>query len=275
MAAIPIQNKAELMGNRVIYKVKNLVFSYPEADRRVLDNCSFSLKKGEILSILGPNGAGKSTLLNCVCGLLTPQSGEIELCGINIKNLTNKQIAQKVGYVQQKYHLVFSYFVIDFVTMGRAASINMFRSPGKKDRQLAYEALEELGITHLAMKDFTQLSGGEQQQVTIARAIVQKPKVILFDEPTAHLDYGKQIMALRLISKLANSGYAIIMTTHNPDHAILLGGTVGILDKDGTLQTGPTDSIITQKRLEEIYETKLCLLPIEELARRACLPPNL
>ena len=259
----------------MIYEVKNLGFTYPGTERMVLDNCSFSLKKGEIMSILGPNGAGKSTLLNCLCGLLVPQNGEITLCGKNIRSLTNKQIAQKVGYVQQKYHLVFSYSVIDFVMMGRAASISMFRAPGKNDRQLAYQALEELGITHLAMKDFTQLSGGEQQQVTIARAIVQKPVVILFDEPTAHLDYGKQIMTLRLISKLAKRGYAIIMTTHNPDHTILLRGTIGILEKNGKLQTGSTDSIITQERLEKIYETKLYLLSIEELSRRVCIPPNL
>ena len=259
----------------MIFEVKNLRFNYPETDRVVLDNCSFNLKEGEILSILGPNGAGKSTLLNCLCGLLDPQSGEIKLCGTDIRELTNRQIAQKVGYVQQKYHLVFSYSVIDFVTMGRAASISMFRSPGKRERELAYQALEELGITHLALKDFTQLSGGEQQQATIARVIVQKPKVILFDEPTAHLDYGKQIMALRLINKLAKRGYAIIMTTHNPDHTILLRGTIGILDKMGKLQTGSTESIITQERLEKIYETKLYLLSIKELSRRACLTPNL
>jgi iron complex transport system ATP-binding protein len=82
-------------------------------------------------------------------------------------------------------------------------------------------------------------------------------------------------MTLRLISRLAKKGYAIIMTTHNPDHTILLRGTIGILEKNGKLQTGSTDSIITQERLEKIYETKLHLLSIEELSRRACLPPNL
>lgn len=259
----------------LIYEVRDLSFAYRGEKRVVLDHCSLELHPGEILSVLGPNGAGKSTLLNCLCHLLEPRSGEIKLCGKNISSYTTKEIARYVGYVQQRYSPVFDYRVLDYVMMGRAANIRMFHSPKKEDENLAGEALASLGITHLADKPFTELSGGEQQQVTIARVIVQKPRVILFDEPTAHLDYGKQIVTLRLIKQMAAAGYAVIMTTHNPDHAILLAGKVGLLRADGRFEIGDTDQIITQKRMREIYDTELCMVQVEPLKRMACIPPNL
>jgi len=263
------------MDSELIYSVENLSFSYPGTNRVVLNDCCFTLRRGEIFSILGPNGAGKSTLLDCLCGLLVPKHGSIRLCGEDIRTLSRRQIAQRASYVQQKYNTAFSYTVIDFVTMGRACATRLFGAPGKKDREKAYEALDALGLTNLAMKEFIQLSGGEQQQVCIARAIVQNPMVILFDEPTAHLDYGRQITALRLLRKMTRQGYAIIMTTHNPEHVILLGGTVGILDKNGILRAGPATEIIAEEQLRTLYETDLYLLRINELSRQACLPPNL
>lgn len=102
------------------------------------------------------------------------------------------------------------------------------------------EALNMLGIAHMAHRPYTEISGGERQQVTIAQAIVQQPKIILLDEPTSHLDYGNQMRTIRLIKKLADKGYAIIMTTHMPDHAIILEGKVGVINNHGTMTVGST-----------------------------------
>ena len=103
------------------------------------------------------------------------------------------------------------------------------------------DTLEQMGILHLADKPYTEISGGERQQVTIARAIVQQPQIILFDEPTAHLDFGNQVRIIKMIKYLSSQGFAILMTTHTPDHVIMLGDRVGILDRNGEMTFGNTE----------------------------------
>ncbi len=259
----------------MIYEINNLGFTYPQTDRSILNDVSLTLAEGSILSILGPNGAGKSTLLNCMVGLLTPTCGEIKLFGQDLGTMTFREIAQVVGYVQQVHTPAYGYTVLHFVTMGRAPRIPMFGRPGEADKKAAWDALEVLEITHLAHKSYTEISGGEMQKAVIARAMVQEPKVILFDEPTAHLDSGNQLRVLNIIRDMAERGYSVVMTTHNPDHALLLGGEVAVLSRDGHLQTGPVNEIITEQLLLEIYNTRLCLIPVPELLRVACLPPRL
>ena len=259
----------------MIYEINHLSFTYPQANRSVLNDVSLTLAEGAILSILGPNGAGKSTLLNCMAGLLTPAYGEIKLYGKDLSTMTFREIAQVVGYVQQIHSPAYGYSVLHFVTMGRAPRIPMFGRPGEADKKAAWDALETLGITHLAHKPYTEISGGEMQKAVIARAMVQEPRVNLFDEPTAHLDSGNQIRVLNIIRDMAERGYSVVMTTHNPDHALLLGGEVAILGRDGRLQIGPCSEIITEELLLEIYNTRLCLIPVPEVSRVACIPPRL
>ncbi len=259
----------------MIYEINNLSFSYPQAERSILNDVSLTLAEGAILSILGPNGAGKSTLLNCMAGLLKPTLGRIELCGRDMSEMAFREIAQVMGYVQQIHTPAYGYSVLHFVTMGRAPRIGMFSRPGEADKKAAWDALETLEIAHLAHKPYTEISGGEMQKAVIARAIVQEPRVILFDEPTAHLDSGNQLRVLSIILDMAERGFSVVMTTHNPDHALLLGGDVAILSRDGHLRTGACNEIITEQLLLEIYNTQLCLIPVPELSRVACIPPRL
>ncbi len=259
----------------MIYQVENISFAYPGSSRTIYRNCSFELKEGEILSILGPNGAGKSTLLNSLIGILKPQKGNIFLAGRNIRSLTEKEIARQIGYVQQSHNPVFAYTVLDFVLMGCASTKNLFSRPAKEDHARALHILEMFHIVHLADKPYIYLSGGEQQQAMIARAVIHQPKVLLFDEPTSHLDYGRQMITLRMIKKLAAEGYAVILTTHNPDHVLLLGGKVATMEYEGHFSIGGAGDIITEPRLAGIYQAQLHLLDIEELDRTACVPPKL
>lgn len=259
----------------MIVEAKNINFSYQKNGRQILNDVSLSLKEGEVMSILGPNGAGKSTLLNLIATLLTPDTGEIFLCGKDTKKMKPKEVASILSYVPQTHTPAFSYTVFNFVLMGRAPKVGMFEKPKAEDFKLVEEVLEEVGIAKLANKPYTEISGGERQQATIARALVQEPKAILFDEPTAHLDFGNQIKTLRTIKHLSEKGYAVIMTTHNPDHAIMLGGTTAILDKQGKLTVGPAEEIITEQTLKEVYDTKLKLSYFDEAGRLVCIPPNL
>lgn len=255
-------------------EVAKIAYHY-HTQRKVFSDVSFTVDQGEIFSILGSNGAGKSTLLNCLANLCTPVEGEVYLDGIPMHKLELRQIARKIGYVPQIHIPAYGYAVRDFVVMGRAPHIGRFSIPGKIDYQMADEAIEKLGITHLADRSYTELSGGERQQAMIARVIVQEPELILLDEPTSHLDYGNQLRTLKLINTLAAQGYGVIMTTHTPDHAILLGGKTGLLDSDGHMCSGPSLEIISEHNLRQIYRSDIRLVYIGSLGRKACVAANL
>ena len=258
----------------MIYEISGLRFAYPSG-RDVLDGVSLGIEKGEVLSVLGPNGAGKSTLLGCMMALLRPQAGSITVGGRDIFTMSPQELAKKVSFVPQNLRPVFGYTVFEFVLMGRTPLISALGRPGAEDKKAAHEALERMGLSELADRPYTEISGGEMQQASIARAIVRKPEVILFDEPTAHLDFGNQLRTLRVIKELSREGYTTVITTHNPDHAILLGGTAAILSRDGKLRTGPTQELITEETLSEVYNSELKIRYIEELGRRVCLYPNI
>lgn len=258
-----------------IIEVKNLSFAYDRSEKQVLNDVSLSLEVGEVMTILGPNGAGKSTLLNCIATLLTPDEGTVTLCGKDTKAMKPKEVAKILSYVPQNHTPAFSYTVENFVLMGRAPTVGMFERPKKEDFALVEQTLEEIGIEHLKDKPYTEISGGERQQATIARAVVAEPKAILFDEPTAHLDYGNQLKTLRLIKSLKEKGYAIIITTHDPDHAILLGGTTAILDREGHLTVGKTEEILTEETLQDLYGADLSLRKVDGVDRPICIPPDL
>lgn len=258
----------------MLYEIRNLSFSYAGGPP-VLEKVSLTLKEGEILTVLGPNGAGKSTLLNCMMGLLPAPPEALRLCGRPLADMREREIARLVGYVPQLHTPVFDYSVLEFVLMGRAALLSPLARPGPEDRRAAEEALAAVGLAHLADRPYTAISGGERQQATVARAIAGRPKAVLFDEPTAHLDFGNQLRVLRMIRRLSEEGYATVVTTHNPDHAILLGGTAAVLDRQGHLRAGPAEELLTEELLRQIYDTQLLVRYQPELGRRVCLYPPL
>ena len=254
----------------MMLEVKDISYAY-DNERTIFSNIEFTLNKGEILTILGPNGSGKTTLLNCLANIFVPSSGEILIKGVPFAELSLRQVAQMIGYVPQIHIPVYGFNVRDFVVMGRAPYMGMFAKPKKSDYDLVDDALEMMEITHLADRPYTEISGGEMQQVTIARAIVQQPDMILLDEPTAHLDYGNQLRTVKMIKKLAQEGYAVIMTTHMPDHAVLLEGKVGILDRSGHMRVGPTSETLKEDVLREVYRVELKLVYIDEVGSIACV----
>lgn len=254
-----------------VFKVDNISYHYPETTRNVLKGISLSLELGQVLSILGPNGAGKSTLLNCMAGLCRPQYGEMKLDGKPIFELTPREVAREIAYVRQVQAPYFSYNIFQFVLMGRAPYVPFFSRPSKEDEEIVWDAINKIGIAHLVDKYYTEISGGERQQCVIARAIAQQPRVIMFDEPTAFLDFGNQVKVLRLIKEMAEQGYAIVMTTHNPDHVLLLDDTVAVLDCNGYFNTGKTAKILSENTLSELYDTDVRLVHVAEIGRDAAV----
>ena len=256
-----------------ILEIRNLSFGYRESP--VLRDISLSLAEGDVLTLLGPNGSGKTTLLNCIIRFLEDYQGTILLNGTNTSKMTTKQMAEMVAYVPQMGQLSFDYTVKEFVVMGRCARMGLLAQPKNDDYRIVEDKLNIMGVSHLSERNLDELSGGERQLAYIARALVQEPKIILFDEPTSALDYGNQINTLRLISSLRNQGFAVVMTTHNPDHCMMLGGKVAILDKRGTLEVGQIDEVLNEEKLRHVYGTDLRMVFVEDAQRTVCIPAGL
>lgn len=254
----------------MILEVNNLSYHYYNS-RTIFHDVSFNLDKGEVLSILGTNGAGKSTLLNCIANLFKPDTGEIFLNGKPMSSMHMCDIAKIIGYVPQIHTPAYAYTVREFTVMGRTPYIGAFSKPSAEDYRLADEALERMNILHLRDKAYTEISGGERQQVTIARVITQQPQLILLDEPTAHLDYGNQYRTVQMVKQLADEGYALIMTTHNPDHAIILNGKVAILNRDGILGVGQAAETLNKETLSQLYGLNIKTVFDEDAQRNVCI----
>lgn len=250
-------------------RIVELGFAYPNGNQ-IFTEVNFSLKKGEIFTILGPNGAGKSTLLNCIGNLSEPTQGGIFLEKDNIKDLSLRQFAMRIGYVPQIHQPTYAFTVEEFVAMGRTPYLSAFKKLGHQDQRMIEEAMEMVRITQLRNKAYTQLSGGERQLVTIARAIAQEPDFILLDEPTAHLDFGNQIKTMKLVKKLSEQGYGIIMTTHNPDQVFFIGGRVGVLNRSGVFEIGVVDQYLSEELLSRLYNEPVHLFYSNQLNRNIC-----
>ncbi|MCR6546929.1 ABC transporter ATP-binding protein [Dehalobacterium formicoaceticum] len=251
----------------MILKVENLSYYYDKS-KIIFKNANFSLHKGDILTILGPNGAGKSTMLNCLTNVLKPKSGQILIEGQNIVNMNFNEIARKIGYVPQIHIPTFGFTVTEFVTMGLAPKVGLFAKPTKKDILIAEKIMDKMEIYHLRNKPYTQISGGERQKATIAKVLVQDPKIIILDEPTAHLDFGNQHKTVGLVRDLAKEGYTVIMTTHQPNHAIMLDSHTAIINSQGEFLFGKTRDIVSEGILSNMYGMAIKMPYVDEIQQR-------
>jgi iron complex transport system ATP-binding protein len=239
--------------------VDDLAFAYPDGGPE-LKGIGFTLQAGETLCVLGPNGAGKTTLLRLLLGQLRPSAGSVTIGGAVASALPPRQLAQRVASVPQSSHSVFGHTVFDMVLMGRSARISMLETPGAADRRIAAEALARVGIAPLAGRPFATLSGGERQLCLIARAIAQEARILIMDEPAASLDFGNQAEVLTLIADLAAKGYAILMTTHHPDHAFLVGTKTLALRGGTVFGSGAPRDLLTGGFLSALYGADIRIL---------------
>lgn len=242
-------------------EIKNAVCGYGK--KQVVGDVSVSVQSGEILCLLGPNGVGKTTLFKSILGFLKLLEGEILLDGENVKNWTKVKLAQTIGYVPQAHTPPFPFTVREIVTMGRTAHLEMFASPTKEDEEIALEALETLGITFLKDRIYTEISGGERQMVLIARALTQKPSILIMDEPTSNLDFGNQIRVLEQINKLAKRGMGILMTSHFPNHVFLCSTKVALMQKNDFI-VGKVDEVVTEANLKRAYGIQVKITSIQD-----------
>lgn len=232
-------------------EVCDLAFSY--SGRPVLKNISFSAEKGEFVSILGANGAGKSTLFKCMINVLPEYTGKVLLDGRDTHSMKVRELAQHIAYIPQMSSSSFNYSVEDIVLMGTTAGIGTLRNPGSEEKQRAINAMDRMGISCLRKRCYHQLSGGERQLVTIARALAQEAEILLLDEPSASLDFGNQMLISEQARKLASEGYTVIQTTHDPEKAHIFSDKIIAMKNGNILSQGTPSEVLTGEVIEQLY----------------------
>ncbi len=239
-------------------RIEHLTFSYDKTT--VLNDVSFSVGEGTLLAILGPNGVGKTTLFRCILGEQTRYAGRIEIDGIDARTLSVRALAHRIAYIPQTHAPAFRFSVRDMVLMGTTHRISPLSSPRAAETAIAEEAMRKLGIEALADKDFSRISGGEQQLVYVARALAQQAKILLMDEPTSSLDYGNQLSVLSVVGQLARDGYTVLLSTHNPQHALWFADGILALKNGDVAAFGKTREQLQPELLQTLYGTDVRLL---------------
>jgi putative ABC transport system ATP-binding protein len=248
-------------------KLKNVSRLYPakaEANGgviRALDNFSLNVDPGEWIAIMGPSGSGKSTLVNLIGCLDRPTSGEIWLDSRDVAGISSSELnrvrAEKIGFVFQQFHLIPYLTAMENVMLAQ-----YFHS--MTDEQEALQALERVGLKERAHHVPSQLSGGEQQRVCIARALINDPKIVLADEPTGNLDAVNEEIVLRLLRELHQQGRTIVMVTHDPVVARLADRRIEL--HHGKIAVQEVFSMADEEQFDEVLEELWALAEHGEIA---------
>ncbi|MCB1506440.1 MAG: ABC transporter ATP-binding protein [Hyphomicrobiaceae bacterium] len=259
------------MSTRVenLISARGLGFGYP--GKAVGRNVDLDVRAGEVVCLLGPNGSGKTTLFKTLLGLLRLQAGSVSIEGTSLASLSRQEIARRIAYVPQAHAATFPFSVIDMVVMGRTAHLGLFAAPTEADRAKARAALDLLGIADLADQAYTRISGGQRQLALVARALAQEARLIVMDEPTASLDFGNQVKVLREVKRLAARGLGVVLSTHDPDHALATASRVLLLHDGGLIADGLPREVLTPERLNTVYGVKVTIETLSE-GSTVCAP---
>ncbi len=231
-------------------RIDNVEFSYTSVP--VLNDISLDIDGPAFVSILGPNGVGKSTLIHCINKILQPTSGSVFIDGKDVKETSIKELAKQIGYVPYSANDSFPLTVVDTVMMGRHPH-SKWKSLDN-DLDVVYDTLKMLGISHLAMRQFNELSAGQHQKVMLARGLVQEPKILLLDEPTSNLDIRHQLDVTKMLKRLsAERGILIIMISHDINIAAKYADNVILMFQGKIFDVGTPSEVITEDNLRTVY----------------------
>jgi iron complex transport system ATP-binding protein len=254
-------------------EIKNLRHAY--GNQRIFDNLSFCIQKGDFFIIIGPNGSGKTTLMKIISGITKLQQGEVTLLDQSLQRYTQRNLAKKIAYVPQMLPPDFPFTVAQLVLMGRSPHQGLLGVEQEKDFEIAIKAMTFTGVEQLFQRKFSQLSGGEQQRVFIARAICQDPQIILLDEPTASLDLAHQIRIMDLMERLKiEKAITVVMVSHDVNLAAMYADRLLLLKAGRIVSLGRPKEVLTYETLEEAYGCTILVdqSPIGEYQRINLVP---
>lgn len=232
--------------------IRNLHYAYPGREP-LFTGLDLDIEAGRVSVLLGPNGSGKSTLLALILGYLFPDQGAIEVFEKPLPEYHRTELGRTAGFVSQAATLPFNYPVFEYVLLGRTSRIPYWGGPSTRDRVAAERAAGEAGIGDLLSRNVQELSAGELQLVSIARALAQEPRILLMDEPTSHLDPAHALDAFRLIKRLSSQGLTVLLTTHDPLHARQVADQAVLLRNGRALFAGPAAEGLSAENLGRLY----------------------
>lgn len=234
-------------------EARDLAFAF--GNRTILEKASFEVQRGEMVALLGANGAGKTTLLNLISGLLQPTSGLVAIHGRTVSRWTRGDLAKFAALVPQHLEVPFLFTVEEIVAQGRVPYLGKFGRMLGRDHEVIEGAMRSVDVLEMRDRVFAELSGGEKQRVKMAIALAQEPELLLLDEPTQHLDIGRQIEAVALLRRLNERGTTVLAAVHDLN---LVRENFGkaILLVDRQCIAGPVEHVMKPDLLEKAYRVE-------------------
>lgn len=232
--------------------VQDLTFGYEREP--VLRGVNLTLAPGDAAAVIGPNGSGKTTLISTMNGLLRPRSGSVSLFGRDVQQLRAKDIARMVACVPQEFRVPFAYRVREIVALGRSPYVGMLRALTAADHRAIDDAMAQTDTDWLQAREYNDLSGGERQRVAVALALAQNPRLLLLDEPTAHLDLAHQIELLQLVRTIIRErGVTVLASMHDVNLAAAFFPRLLVLQQGVIVADGPPADVVRPELLERVF----------------------
>ncbi|MDM7938720.1 MAG: ABC transporter ATP-binding protein [Methanothrix sp.] len=248
-------------------QAKDIIFGYDS--NPILENVNFEIAPSRLVTIVGPNGSGKSTLIKCIDRIVSPQGGSILIDRKDVTKMSRMDVARYLSYVPQSSVRIFPTNVFDTILMGRRPHIGWLGSDG--DEEKVWDVLRLLNIERLAMSNFNELSGGQQQKVLIARALVQEAEVMLLDEPTSNLDIWHQLDVMNIIRDVVKKReITAIMALHDLNLASTYSDRIIMMKRGRIVAAGDPTSVITAENIASVYRVEAA---VRNLSDRPMIMP--
>jgi len=237
------------------FKVDRIAFSYTSID--FIKDLSLDFKPNTINVLIGLNGSGKTTLIKLLAGIFKPFNGSIEINGKNLFDYSFLERSKYISYVAQGINIGDDYLVEEYLSFGLMNTLKFYQAPTLESVMKVKEAADKFGLNDLLSKRMNELSGGEKQIISICRAYIQDTSIMILDEPTSALDIKNQYKVLSILKEVASVGKTIILSTHNPNHALFLNSNAILIDKGKLLMCDDAKRVVKKEILSSIYGDNL------------------
>lgn len=242
-------------GNEPLLEVHDLEFAYADID--TLEQIDFDVRPGEFVALMGPNGSGKTTTMRCINQILKKKRGTITIEDVDLSALTSGEVAKVVTTVPADTSLDFVLTVRDFISLGRSPFVTNLWWESSEDEDIINRAIHCLGLEKYAERKLSELSSGERARVLLAKGIVQTPKVMLVDEPSAHLDIKYKIQIMEILAQLSKTGIGIVIASHDINLLTRFCDNIMLLSNGHIIDYGPPADVITRESIREVFDIEV------------------